>query len=414
MNRYPALDAMRAVGAGMVVMTHVGFSTGMYSHGWFGPLLAHLDLGVAIFFVLSGFLLARPWLVARAAGAPGPGAGGYLWRRALRILPLYWLVALACLLLDLDGRPLGAREWVSTLTLTQTYAGGVVPQGLAQMWSLCVEASFYLVLPLLVPLVAGRRAEVRRVTVAAALLGGLGLVWVGLVRGLGHPDAAQWLPAYLPWFLGGIVLAALSVSPRWRARMDRSADLPGWWLLALGLFVAACTPLAGPTTLLELPTPAQAVVKTVLYGAIATCLVLPLVFGPADGGAVRRLLARPLPAALGRISYGIFCVHMVVLLGGMHLLGVGDFWPHFWLVLAGTALVSVTLAAAAYVVVERPAMRLRTLGSRAHARAGSSVGSSVGSSIGSAAGPVSVGSAGGSSGASAEVAASTSAASESA
>ena len=88
-HRLPALDALRAVGAAAVIGTHVGFSTGAISRFEWGGLLARLDVGVAIFFVLSGFLLFRPFAAAVATGADRPSVRRYLWRRALRILPAY-------------------------------------------------------------------------------------------------------------------------------------------------------------------------------------------------------------------------------------------------------------------------------------------------------------------------------------
>ncbi|MCW2712328.1 MAG: acyltransferase 3, partial [Marmoricola sp.] len=63
---FPVLDTLRAVGALAVVTTHVTFQSGDYvRHGIVGALLSRLDVGVAIFFVLSGFLLSRPYF-ARA------------------------------------------------------------------------------------------------------------------------------------------------------------------------------------------------------------------------------------------------------------------------------------------------------------------------------------------------------------
>ena len=67
---FPVLDSLRAVGALAVLTTHVAFQSGAYVRdGTWGALLSRLDVGVAIFFVLSGFLLARPYL-ARAAARP--------------------------------------------------------------------------------------------------------------------------------------------------------------------------------------------------------------------------------------------------------------------------------------------------------------------------------------------------------
>src|SRR4051812_409189 len=98
LQRLPALDAVRALGALAVVAHHVGFATGVNLSGgpWSG-WLARLDVGVAVFFVLSGFLLFRPWAHAQATARERPKTLRYLWRRALRILPAYWLTVVVCL-----------------------------------------------------------------------------------------------------------------------------------------------------------------------------------------------------------------------------------------------------------------------------------------------------------------------------
>src|SRR6185295_16799069 len=70
--------------------------------------LAHeLRLGLVLFFVLSGFLLFRPWVRAALTGAPGPRVGHYLLRRAARILPAYYLAVAGsiALLWSLGGAP---------------------------------------------------------------------------------------------------------------------------------------------------------------------------------------------------------------------------------------------------------------------------------------------------------------------
>ena len=67
-QRVPALTGMRAVAALLVVGTHAAFATGKLTHGYLGAIYARLEIGVAIFFVLSGFLLFRPWVLAAASG----------------------------------------------------------------------------------------------------------------------------------------------------------------------------------------------------------------------------------------------------------------------------------------------------------------------------------------------------------
>src|SRR3546814_19566466 len=86
---FPALDTLRLVGATAIVVTHTAFWAGTYtSAGTVGSLLARMDVRVAIFFLLSGFLLSRAWFVRAAAGRPAPHTRHHTSRRVLRILPL--------------------------------------------------------------------------------------------------------------------------------------------------------------------------------------------------------------------------------------------------------------------------------------------------------------------------------------
>lgn len=364
---FPTLNAVRAAGALMVVLTHVAFNTGRINHGWTGAVLSRLDFGVALFFVVSGFLLARPSFVAAHRGTARPGTPHYFWKRALRILPLYWVVVVVAMLADSANRHASVGDWVSQLTLTQLYRPVPLAGSLTQMWSLCTEVAFYLMLPVLIGWLARRAGaglDIRRVLVSCGALTVLGLAWAAFNHHLLSEQwhAAQWLPAYLPWFMAGVALAACSVHPAAAARLDRMAeDLTGWWLLGGGLFAIACSDIAGPRRLVP-PTAWEGFAKCTLYGAAAVCLVLPLVFGPPLAGPVRRWMAGTVPVWLGDISFGVFCIHMVVLVVGMRVLGIEVFTGHFWSVLAMTLIVSVAAAAASYRWLEKPFLRLKNVG----------------------------------------------------
>ncbi|QIG42646.1 acyltransferase [Nocardioides anomalus] len=361
---FPTLTAVRAIGAVMVVLTHAAFNTGRINQGWTGAVLARFDFGVTIFFVLSGFLLSRPWFLARALGTPAPSTRHYLWKRALRILPLYWLVVVVALTLDPENRDAGWADWLSNLTLTQLYRGGLLPSSLTQMWSLCTEVAFYVLLPLLCVLALGRGPglDVRRVAVRLGLVSVAGVVWQVVVAQIPGREGhfAQWLPGFLPWFAVGMLFAALSADLTVRPRphlVERLArDLPGCWILATGVFAIACTPLAGPRLLL-VPGTWEAGSKVVLYAVAGAFYLLPLVFGPERDGWVRTQLTGPVPTWLGEVSYGIFAIHMLVLNLVFRLLELDVFTGRFLTVAALSLALTVALATASYHLLEKPALR---------------------------------------------------------
>ena len=95
-----------------------------------------------------------------------------------------------------------------------------------------------------------------------------------------------------------------------------------------------------------------------LFGVIAALIILPAAFGDARGGAPRRILANPLLAWLGLISYGIFLWHYPIMLGLVEG-GVNDWWPQMAFPVLATVTLAITVSCAAlsYYLVERPLMR---------------------------------------------------------
>ena len=70
-DRVASLTGIRAVAALLVVATHAAYTTGKYIEGYFGLVCARMEMGVPIFFVLSGYLLFRPWVKSIATRRPG-------------------------------------------------------------------------------------------------------------------------------------------------------------------------------------------------------------------------------------------------------------------------------------------------------------------------------------------------------
>lgn len=318
LDRVPALTGVRALAAILVLATHAAYTTGKYTHGYLGVVYSRLEIGVPIFFVLSGFLLFGPWVRAAVADTAAPSLSRYARHRVRRIMPAYVVTVLAAYLIY-HFREAGPNPGHSVngllrnLTLTQIYTDSYLyshlHQGLTQMWSLAVEVAFYLVLPglayLLLVLLCRRRWRPGLLLVGLAGLALISPAWMVLVHETEIlPDGASlWLPGYLAWFIGGMMLTVLA------AMRVRS-----YWFIAVPLatvcFFIAATPIAGePTTS---PTGlAQAVVKIAFYAVIATLVVAPLALG--DRGCYTRLLASRPMVWLGEISYEIFLVHLIVM-----------------------------------------------------------------------------------------------------
>ena len=365
---FPGLDWLRAVGALAVVTTHVAFQTGAYARQeTVGTMLARLDIGVAIFFVLSGFLLSREWWARAQLGLPRPATRRYAVKRALRIMPVYVVTVLATILVVPGNSGRSAPDWLATLLVGDVYVDDSLPQGLTQMWSLTAEVAFYVVLPGLM-LVASRR--IGRIALATPLLVAMVVVtiaWILVVVPavvvLRDWAPNLWLPGYLVWFAAGMWLSREHV--RWQA--DRSSPVAGslarlgaqpgvCWSLAAGLFLLISTPLAGPVSL-EPGTLSEALLKNLVYTGIAVAVVIPGIWGPRDSAFLRVVSSRPL-RHLGHVSYGVFCVHLIVLAVLLdtrdYQLFSGDFARIWVLVVAITLVVSEVL----YWGVERPASRL--------------------------------------------------------
>ena len=72
---FPCFDGLRALAALSIVLTHVAFASGANGPNLLGAFFARMDGGVAVFFVLSGFLLYRPFVVAHLHDRPRPATG---------------------------------------------------------------------------------------------------------------------------------------------------------------------------------------------------------------------------------------------------------------------------------------------------------------------------------------------------
>jgi peptidoglycan/LPS O-acetylase OafA/YrhL len=343
----PAVEGMRACAAVGVVVTHVAFQTG-HTGGIAGRVFGRFDLAVAVFFALSGFLLWRGHAAAARGLRPIPPTGHYLRSRVVRIMPAY-LVAVVVILTLLPDAKADFTVWLANLSLTQIYVPLTLTAGLTQMWSLAVEVSFYLALPLLALL--ARRLPVRARIPAIAAIGVVSLGWalIPFDTPVGV-SSLNWPPAFMSWFVAGMLLAELTVSPiGWPHRLARRRILMA--VIAVAAFLVAASPVAGPEGLTP-GTANQFIVKIAMGAVVAAALLAPLVLDRPD--TPHRVLGNATMVTLGRWSYGLFIWHLAALAMVFPVIGEFAFSGHMPVVLVLTVVFGFAIAAVSYGLVESP------------------------------------------------------------
>jgi peptidoglycan/LPS O-acetylase OafA/YrhL len=350
-SRLGALDGLRGLAALGIVVLHVWMFDHGDSHGGFDPQSGldmatnELRLGVVLFFVLSGFLLYRPFLAAARGERPFPRLRAYAGRRAARLLPAYWFaLAGSFALLGWLDHPLRTSlgELPVFLLFGQNYLQDTAKHLDPPMWSLVVEVSFYAALPLVgfLALRAGRRLRVQLALCGALAAGGL--TYTALSIALAWPwTATATLPIHLTEFAAGMAVAVLLH----RRPLSRRSGL---WLLGAGLLL-----VAGNAAWHELgasDSTAQRVLRD-LPAALGFAMVVAAVAGAPLRNRV--LVAAPV-RALGTLSYALYLWHYVAI---MFLRARGD-WPEAM----GSALVltlalSLPVSALSWFAIERPALR---------------------------------------------------------
>jgi len=379
--RFPLFDSIRGIAVLMVVVVHGGYISGAAHAAWYGDLLARLEFCLPIFFLVSAFLLYRPFVAARVHGGRNPSTRRFLRARALRILPAYWLAL--SLLSIYPGLPqLWSDHWWAYYGFLSVYDPNWAFGGILPAWSLCIEVTFYLALPLFALLMRGRgmRAE----WIAVGLLFAAGVAFNAIVH-IADGDRVDTnlyltLPAALHWLSLGMILAVASVAFERRGELPRAVrwveHRPGLaWAGAVALFLVVSlgigldseSPHLGITVdSPESATLAQWLAEGILYGLIAFLLLLPAVFGDHLGGFPRAVLRNRLLGWIGVISYGIFLWHLPIMAWLANDLSSEPWGDSRMLGITGVGLVlAVACAAASYYVVERPLLKLKRPSRRA-------------------------------------------------
>ena len=355
-SRFTYIDALRGLAALAVAAYHFYHSTGLM--GVFDESLPRFVtaplsrgyLGVQVFFVLSGFVIA---FSQRDTFVTLRYLGNFALRRSLRLDPPYWVTIFAVILLNYLARRAGMQgleplpTWPVVLA-NMAYLHDLLglQQIVAVSWTLCIEVQFYLMLTVLVGLVQrlpGRRAF------------------------LGWPGAGSFLV-----FLG---LFAASLIDLTRPRMHWSIFLPHWYMFFLGAL--AWWTLDGRVARAWFWTCAGAVVAlmfTVQLGraeplvfdhhqfdrtAVVVCTAVSIFVVGSIGRLETLLKNRPLQF-LGRISYSLYLAHAIaggkVMKLGQKFVGTSPGAAIFLFFLAFA--VSIAGAYVFYRLIERPSVEL--------------------------------------------------------
>jgi len=299
-SRNAGLDGLRALACAMVVMYHLRLDL----HPDFGvlnPFVAGGNMGIYVFFTLSGYLLYRPFIrrpVDRSR---------YAIKRAARILPGYYVALIALVVLTGSSVP-----WHSTLqylTLSASYSPPL-RAFMGSAWTLSAELLFYVSLPFI-----ARIADRRELPVLLCL--GVASIAAAIVFAVSVSSSTEWLTGIYPFmfyaFVPGMLLAVVE-----RTRPAVFALLSSWPVLAIGAVLLA-------------------------WGTLDHAAIIG--YGPTVGAALLMgwLLQHRIPGAqflafLGGMSYALYL------------------WHRDLLIAFGTIGLAIALvgAAASWMLVERP------------------------------------------------------------
>jgi len=271
----PQLDGMRGLAILLVLFAHSAIAfTRVPAFRW---IENYGNLGVQLFFVLSGFLITR--ILLDTKDTPHFFRNFFV-RRALRIYPLYYAL-LGFVVFSGVVHQHGVRWWPYILYLSNIiYGAGREPSPLGPVWSLAVEEQFYLVWPFVVSVVSRRGLE--RICVAM-IVGAIGLRLTGVMQF--HNTLVQ-LDALAA---GGLVACRFEEIASWR---------PYAW------FVACLLPLG-----LSLPIGIWNNVSQTVQALGGAALLIVLLDNEVS---ISRALRAPALRYLGKISYGVYLLHSLV------------------------------------------------------------------------------------------------------
>ena len=302
---------------------------------WLGLAQGNGDRGVVLFFVISGYILARPFLREHLLEGHPVKLGKYFLRRLTRLEPPYILALLICTFAERTANHVPIQTLLPHLFASLIYNHNLIYGQMSTIsfvtWSLEIEVQFYILAPLLGNLYRIERTALRR-CVIAVLMVAMGLVSMHLSDYL-HAT----LLGYAQYFLAGFLLADILEYPRHAPRQHWAWDLVsvaawgGIFLLPRDHGVLGWLPL----------------------------VIIPAYLAAFYGKASNWFFRQPFVALTGGMCYSIYLLHMLTI---STVFRVVKYWhgstdgETMLLQIAVMFPIVLVVGAAYFVLVERPCM----------------------------------------------------------
>lgn len=374
-DRFEGLEAYRGIAALLIVVFHAyqftregtGRATYVYDGTWLDVVLRNLEAGVSCFFVLSGFLIFLPFARAALGDGAVQSGRGFLVRRAIRIIPAYYVAILVVWTWRYTGSPGQWRDLLLHLTFTNIFSQQYIFSTIGPAWSLSVEVLFYLFLAFFGPLMwllcsrlptyGGRLAALAGTTALLVIASVLYKWWAHFVAHIPETNFPIYFGplAKLDTFALGMLLALVVAARRGRE------PLRGLLTAALGIAGGGVLVCA---FVLRASSDVVALYFHTLSGVAFLCILGATVLG-SQQSRWNRVLALPFLQYLGLISYSVYLWHEPIMIElGRRNLFIREIPRAFPLNAVLLCLFSIAVASVMYVAIERPTLNARYLFTR--------------------------------------------------
>ena len=375
--RFEGLEAFRGIAALMMVVFHsyqysregTQAERYVYEGTPADTFFRGLEAGVSWFFVLSGFLIFLPFAYSAVSQGSPRSARRFLVRRALRILPLYYVAILAVWSLRYTGSRAEWTDLLQHLTFTHVFSREHIFWTIGPAWSLAVEVIFYVFIAVVGPLaylvcrpIGTIRGRAALLAVVVAALGAGSIAYKWWARYVAEIPEDNW-PVYfgplakLDTFAMGMLLAILIAYLSARRSRFGFGAAPSSLLFVFGIV------LLSADFLLRDDSDAVAFYFHTFSGAAFTLVLAATVLAGGSGerwGGLLGLLRKPVLGFIGVISYSVYMWHEPLLVE----LGKLDFFidrapqsfPQNAVVLV---ILSIVVGTLSYRLIEKPAMGLQ-------------------------------------------------------